>query len=126
MRAATSTMTARLIAEWMSFAGWLHTAVRKDSRALALFADAEDLADEAGDGTIAATAASSRGYLGRLAGPPAWRNTRISSRIGHPGSRPHTAHLRPAANRAGIPADQQDAEWMNEYHQVLAYASERA
>ena len=34
----------------MSFAGWLHTAVRKDSRALALFADAEDLADEAGDG----------------------------------------------------------------------------
>lgn len=44
MRAATSTMTARLIAEWMSFVGWLHTAVRKDSRALALFADAEDLA----------------------------------------------------------------------------------
>ena len=43
-------MTAWLIAEWMSFAGWLHTAVRKDSRALALFADAEDLADEAGDG----------------------------------------------------------------------------
>jgi hypothetical protein len=27
---------------------------------------------------------------------------------------------------AGIPADQQDAEWMNEYHQALAYASERA
>jgi hypothetical protein len=41
-------MTARLLAEWMSFVGWLHTAVRKDSRALALFADAEDLADEAG------------------------------------------------------------------------------
>jgi hypothetical protein len=39
-------MTARLIAEWMSFVGRLHTAVRKDSRALALFADAEDLADE--------------------------------------------------------------------------------
>jgi len=38
-------------------------AVRKDSRALALFADAEDLADKAGDGTIAAAAASSRGYL---------------------------------------------------------------
>jgi hypothetical protein len=48
MRAATSTLTARLIAEWMSFVGWLHTAVRKDSRALALFADTEDLADEAG------------------------------------------------------------------------------
>ena len=87
-------MTAWLIAEWMSFAGWLHTAVRKDSRALALFADAEDLADEAGDGTIAATAASFRGP-GPLAGPPARRNTRISSRIGHPGADPtqHTYDL---------------------------------
>ena len=54
MWAATSTMTARLIAERMSFVGRLHTAVRKDSRALALLADTEDLADEAGDGTIAA------------------------------------------------------------------------
>ena len=45
MRAATSTLTARLIAEWMSFVGWLHTAVRKDSRALALFADTEDPAE---------------------------------------------------------------------------------
>ena len=87
MRAATSTMTARLLAEWMSFVGWLHTAVRKDSRALARFAGAEDLADEAGDGTIAATAANFRGP-GPLAAPPAWRNTRISSRIGHPGADP--------------------------------------
>src|SRR5271165_3361660 len=63
-------MTARLIWEWMSFVGWLHTAVRKDSRALALFADAEDRADEAGDGTIAAIAASFRGYLARLQGRP--------------------------------------------------------
>src|SRR5271167_3465368 len=70
MSAATSTMTARLIAERMSFVGWLHTAVRKDSRALALFADAEDPADEAGDGTIAAAAASFWGYLARLQGRP--------------------------------------------------------
>src|ERR1019366_6015354 len=109
MRAATSTMTAWLIAEWMSFVGRLHTAVRRDGGARARCPGAEDLADEAGDGTIAATAANSRGP-GPLAAPPAWRNTRISSRIGHPGSRPHTAHLRPAANRAGIPTDQQDAK----------------
>jgi hypothetical protein len=38
-------MTAWLIAEWMSFVGWLHTAVRKDSRALALFAGAELLSN---------------------------------------------------------------------------------
>ena len=119
-------MTARLIAEWMSFVGWLHTAVRKDSRALALFADAEDLADEAGDGTIAAIAASFRGYLARLQGRPRSAIRASAAALATPGSRPHTAHLRPAANRASIPADQQDAEWMNEYHRALAYASQRA
>lgn len=66
------------IAEWMSFIGWLHTAVRKDSRALALFADAEGLADRAGGGTIAATAASFRGP-GPLAGPPPWLTIRASA-----------------------------------------------
>ena len=126
MRAATSTMTARLLAEWMSLVGWLHTAVRKDSRALALFADAEDLADEAGDGAIAATAASFRGYLARLQGRPRGAIRASAAALATPGADPHTAHLRPAANRVGIPADQQDAEWMNEYHQALADASERA
>ena len=126
MRAATSTMTAWLIAEWMSFVGWLHTAVRKDSRALALFADAEDLADEAGDGTIAATAASFRGYLARLQGRPRGAIRASAAALAIPGADPRTAYLRAAANRAGIPADQQDAEWMNECHQALAYASERA
>src|SRR5207244_655453 len=59
---------ARLVAEWTTFVGWLHTAVRKDDNALALFTDAEDLADEVGDGTVAATAASFRGYLALLQG----------------------------------------------------------
>jgi len=98
----------------------------KDSRALALFTDAEDLADEAGDGTVAATAASSRGYLAGLQGRPRGAIRASAAALATPGADPHTAHLRPAANRAGIPADQQDAEWMNEYHQALAYASERA
>jgi hypothetical protein len=86
---------------------------------------AEDLADEAGDGTIAATAASFRGR-GPLAGPPAWLTIRASAAALATREPTPTAHLRLAANRAGIPADQQDAEWMNEYHQALAYASERA
>lgn len=95
MRAATSTMTARLIAEWMSFVGWLHTAVRKDSRALALFADAEDLADEAGDGTIAATAASSRGYLAGLQGRPRGAIRASATALATPGADPtqHTYDL---------------------------------
>jgi hypothetical protein len=79
----------------MTFIGWLHTAVRKDSRALALFADAKDLADRAGDGTIAATAASFRGP-GPLAGPPAWLTIRASAAaLATPGADPtqHTYDL---------------------------------
>jgi hypothetical protein len=88
-------MTARLIAEWMSFAGWLHTAVRKDSRALALFADAEDLADEAGDGTIAATAASFQGYLAGLQGRPRGAIRASAAALATPGTDPteHTYDL---------------------------------
>jgi hypothetical protein len=95
MRAATSTGTARLIAEWISFVGWLHTAVRKDSRALALFADAEDPAGEAGDGTIAATAASFRGYLARLQGRPGGALRASAAALATPGADParHTHDL---------------------------------
>ena len=94
MWAATSTMTARLIAERMSFVGWLHTAVRKDSRALPLFADTEDLADEAGDGTIAATAASS-GDLARLQGRPRGAIRASAAALATPGADPaqHTYDL---------------------------------
>lgn len=90
-----STMTAQLIAEWMSFVGWLHAAVPKDSRALALFADAEDLADEAGDGTIAATEASCRGYLARLQGRPRGAIRASAAALATPGADPaqHTYDL---------------------------------
>ena len=183
---------ARLVAEWTSFAGWLHTAVRKDTQALTLFTDAEDLADEVDDGTIAATAASFRGYLARLQGRPRSAIRASAAALATPGADPtqHTYDLlqtaqayadlgdkkeaqrflakasdlaatagepppsvywytepffrlniglaqlgigqyRDAADslRSGIqniPADQQGAEWMNEYQQALSYASERA
>ena len=183
---------APLVAEWTSFVGWLHTAVRKDSQALTLFADAEDLADETGDGTIAATAASFRGYLALLQGRPRSAIRASAAALATPGAHPtqHTYDLlqtaqayadlgdkkeaqrflakasdlattagqpppsvywytepffrlniglaqlgigqyRDAADslRSGIediPADQQAAEWMNEYHQALAQASEHA
>ena len=182
----------RLVAEWTSFVGWLHTAVRKDSQALTLFTDAEDLADEAGDGTIAATAASFRGYLARLQGRPRSAIRASAAALATPGAdlTQHTYDLlhtaqayadlgdkkeaqrflakasdlattagepppsvywytepffrlniglaqlgigeyRDAADSLrsgieGITADQQGAEWMNEYQQALTYASERA
>ncbi|QFG23617.1 hypothetical protein [Actinomadura sp. WMMB 499] len=60
----------RIVAEWTVFAGWLHAAVRQDTRALALFGRGEEMADEFGDGTIGAVATSFRGYVARRQGRP--------------------------------------------------------
>jgi hypothetical protein len=52
-------------AEYVQFAGWLHAEARQDDEAVRLLTDAEDLADAAGDGALAAQAANFRGYLAR-------------------------------------------------------------
>src|SRR3569833_502930 len=61
---------AHVVAEWTSFVGWLTTALRRDDKALALFKQAEDLADEVGNGVIASTSISFQGYVARLQGRP--------------------------------------------------------
>lgn len=182
----------RLAAEWTAFVGWLHTAVRKDNDALTLFRDAEDLADEVEDGTIAATAASFRGYVALLQDRPRSAIRASAAALATHGAHPtqHTYDLLQTAQayadlgdkkeaqrflakasdlastagappasvywytepffrlniglaqvgvgqyreavdslRSGledIPADQRDADWINEYRQALAYANERA
>jgi len=55
----------RIAAEWATFTGWLHAAVRQDDKALRLLQTAEELADDFQDGTVAATATSFRGYVAR-------------------------------------------------------------
>lgn len=50
-------------AQWTQFTGWLSVALRRDRDALTLFDQAEELADEGGDATMAATATSFRGYI---------------------------------------------------------------
>jgi tetratricopeptide (TPR) repeat protein len=55
-------------AEWYQFAGWLHAAEREDDRALRLLSTAEEVADEAGDGAVAAVAVSFKGYVARQRG----------------------------------------------------------
>lgn len=55
-------------AEWFQYTGWLHAAIRKDERAIDLFSRAEELADEAGDPTIAAVSVSFKGYVARQQG----------------------------------------------------------
>lgn len=58
----------RVVAEWVTFFGWLHAATRQDAAALTLFGQAEELADEVGYGAIAAQATSFRGYVARQQG----------------------------------------------------------
>lgn len=60
----------RIVAEWATFAGWLHAALRRDEHALKLFGLAEDLADDFEHGTAAALATSFRGYVARQQGRP--------------------------------------------------------
>lgn len=62
------TALLRVAAEYVQFAGWLHASARNDRDAVSMLADAEDLADEADDGTLAAQAANFRGYLARQQG----------------------------------------------------------
>lgn len=183
---------AHVVADWTSFVGWLHTALRKDEQALKLFEQAEDLADDIGDGVIGATATSFRGYVAKLQRQPRRVIRASAAALATPGSHPtqrvydmlQTAEgyaslgnkeearrfLDQAADLAGdageppasvywytepffrlniglvqlaigdyrdaaqsissglaeIPADQQNAEWLIEYHQALAYARERS
>lgn len=61
---------AGVVSEYVQFAGWLHAEARRDAAAVRLLTDAEDLADEADDGTLAAQAANFKGYLARQQGRP--------------------------------------------------------
>jgi transcriptional regulator with XRE-family HTH domain len=59
-----------VVAEYVQFAGWLHAESRSDREAGRLLTDAEDLADEAENGTLAAQAANFKGYLARQQSRP--------------------------------------------------------
>lgn len=61
---------ASVASEHVQFAGWLHAEARHDAPAVRLLEQAEDLADEAEDGTLAAQALNFRGYLARQQGRP--------------------------------------------------------
>lgn len=58
----------RVVAEWSTFTGWLHAALRRDAKAMRLFQLAERQADEFDHGTVAALAISFGGYVARKQG----------------------------------------------------------
>ena len=83
---------AHLVAEWTSYVGWLHAATHRDREAVTLFSRAEELADDVGDGPVAATAASFRGYVALLQGRPR-SAIRASAAAAATGRTSNTAHL---------------------------------
>jgi tetratricopeptide (TPR) repeat protein len=177
-----------LVANWTTFIGWLHTALRDYRRADEVFAEAEEMSDELGDGILASTATSYRGYVALLQGRHRAAVRATSAALATPGAHPtqlaydtlqaaqayaglgdtreaknllHRAsdlvtdageppeslywYTEPflrmniglaqhavgmhrdaveslASGIAGLPADQQNAEWLDEYQQALSYA----
>ncbi|ASU79958.1 XRE family transcriptional regulator [Actinopolyspora erythraea] len=59
---------AEVGAEYVQFAGWLHAETRRDRDAVRLLSEAEQVADEIGNGVLAAQAANFKGYLARQQG----------------------------------------------------------
>lgn len=56
---------AEVASEWVQFSGWMLAQVRKDNEAVRLLNDALELADEIGNGTLAAQALNFKGYIAR-------------------------------------------------------------
>lgn len=106
----------RIVAEWTTFAGWLHAALRQDARALELFGLAEDLADDVDHGTGAALATSFRGYVARKQGRPRAVVRAASAALATPG-----------VHQAQKTFDTlQTAQGYTEYEDALTDANDRA
>jgi tetratricopeptide (TPR) repeat protein len=77
-----------VVANWMTFVGWLHTALREYPEADAAFAAAEEMSDGLGDGVLASTATSFRGYLAMLQGHHRAAIRATAAALGTPGAHP--------------------------------------
>jgi tetratricopeptide (TPR) repeat protein len=77
-----------LVANWTTFTGWLHTALREYPEADAEFAIAEEMSDELGDGILASTATSFRGYIAMLQHHHRAAIRATAAALGTPGAHP--------------------------------------
>ena len=77
-----------LVANWTTFTGWLHTALREYPEADAEFAIAEEMSDELGDGILASTATSFRGYIAMLQRHHRAAIRATAAALGTPGAHP--------------------------------------
>ncbi|MDP9610404.1 MULTISPECIES: helix-turn-helix domain-containing protein [Streptomyces] len=79
---------AEVASEWTQFAGWLHAQTRNDSEAVTLLNGAVELADEIGNGTLAAQALNFKGYLARQQGRPQGTARWFAAAANTPGAHP--------------------------------------
>ncbi|NLU67739.1 helix-turn-helix domain-containing protein [Streptomyces sp. HNM0574] len=82
---------AAVASEFVQFGGWMLAQDRQDARAVQLLNEAVELADEIGDGTLAAQALNFKGYLarrqGRAEGVARWYSAAAFTPGAHPAQR---------------------------------------
>ncbi|UUU23555.1 helix-turn-helix domain-containing protein [Streptomyces sp. DSM 40750] len=82
---------AEVASEFVQFGGWLLAQDRQDTKAVQLLNEAVDLADEIGNGTLAAQALNFKGYLarqqGRAQGVARWYSAAAFTPGAHPAQR---------------------------------------
>ncbi|GAA2931373.1 hypothetical protein GCM10020221_28970 [Streptomyces thioluteus] len=79
---------AEVASEFTQFGGWLLAQERQDARAVRLLNEAVELADELGNGTLAAQALNFKGYLARRQGRPQGVARWYSAAAHTPGAHP--------------------------------------
>jgi tetratricopeptide (TPR) repeat protein len=79
---------ADVASEWVQFAGWMLAQVRKDDEAVRLLNDALELADEIGNGTLAAQALNFKGYIARQQNRPQGIARWFAAAANTPGAHP--------------------------------------
>ncbi|MER6530613.1 helix-turn-helix domain-containing protein [Streptomyces sp. NPDC001508] len=96
---------AEVASEWVQFAGWMLAQVRRDDEAVRLLNHALELADEIGNGTLAAQALNFKGYIARQQNRPQGIARWFSAAANTPGAHPAQRigdYLQAAAGMAAI------------------------
>ncbi|MFR9723206.1 helix-turn-helix domain-containing protein [Streptomyces sp. MS19] len=79
---------AEVASEWVQFSGWMLAQARKDNEAVRLLNDALELADEIGNGTLAAQALNFKGYIARQQNRPQGIARWFAAAANTPGAHP--------------------------------------
>ncbi|MBZ4320753.1 helix-turn-helix domain-containing protein [Streptomyces huiliensis] len=112
--------------EYAQFGGWLLAQERQDARAVRLLDEAVELADEAGNGMLAAQALNFRGYLARRQGRPQGVARWFSAAARTPGAHPAQRLgdlLQAAAGLAELGADAEALRLVDEAEGLLDTAA---